>query len=63
VDTKLDDISNQLATMLQVNQAHFAKIIDLMKQKLSAAVTISEQLIHISYSYRHAVGALTMKLY
>jgi hypothetical protein len=41
VDQKIDDISNQLTTMLQVNKAHFTKTTDLMEPKLRAAVAIS----------------------
>jgi len=33
VDQKLDDISNQLATMLQISKVYFAKVTDLMEQK------------------------------
>ncbi len=44
--------------MLQVNKVHFAKITDLMEQKFSAAVAISEQLIHMAYSHWLAAGAL-----
>jgi hypothetical protein len=51
VDTNLENISNHIATMLQVNKVHFAKITDLMEQKFSAAVAISEQLIHMAYSH------------
>jgi hypothetical protein len=41
VDQKIDNISNQLAIMLQVNKVHFVKITDLMEQKFAAAITIS----------------------
>ncbi len=44
--------------MLQVNKVHFSKITDLMEQKFSAAVAISEQLIHTAYSHRLAARAL-----
>lgn len=56
--TKLDDISNQLATMFQVNKVHISKITDLMEQKFSAAVAFSEQLIHTAYSHQLSAGAL-----
>jgi hypothetical protein len=52
VISKPDDISNQLATMLQINKVHFAKVTDLMEQKISAAVAISERLIHTAYDHR-----------
>ena len=44
--------------MLQVNKVHFAKITDLMEQKFSVVVAISERLIHTAYSHRLTAGAL-----
>ena len=58
VDQRLDDISNQLTTMLQVKKAHFAKINDLMEQKFAAAVAISKRLIHTAYNHHPTAGAL-----
>ncbi len=57
VDQKVNYVSNQLATMLQINRVHFAKVTDLMEQKFSATVLTSERLIHTAYNHRLAPGA------
>ncbi len=58
VDQKLDDVSDKLAMMLQVNKVHFAKMTDFMEQKFGTAVAISEWLIHTAYSNILSLGAL-----
>ncbi len=57
-DQKIDDISNQLANMLQINKVRIAKVTDLMEQKFIAAVSISEWLIHMAYDHRLTAGTL-----
>jgi hypothetical protein len=42
VDQKLDDIANQLAIIMAVNKAHFAKLTNFMKQKFGTAIKIAE---------------------
>jgi hypothetical protein len=58
VDQKLDDIANQLAIIMAVNKAHFAKLTDFMEQKFGTAIKISERLIRTAYKNRLAPGAL-----
>jgi hypothetical protein len=54
----LDDVSDKLALMLQINKVHFAKMTDFMEQKFGIAVTISKRLIHMAYNNRLSPGAL-----
>jgi hypothetical protein len=42
VDQKLDDIANQLAIIMAVNKAHFAKLTNFMEQKFGTAIKIAE---------------------
>ncbi len=58
VDQKLDDVSEKVAMMLQVNKVHFAKMTDFMEQKFGTAVAISERLIHMAYNNKLSPGAL-----
>jgi hypothetical protein len=58
VDPKLDDISRQLAFLISVNKAHFAKFSDFMQQKFGTAIKIAERLIRTAYKNRLASGAL-----
>lgn len=58
MDQKIDNISNQLATMLQINKVHFTQVTDLMEQKFAAAIAILERLIHTAYDHRLAARAL-----
>jgi hypothetical protein len=58
VDQKLDDIANQLAIIMAVNKAHFAKLTNFMEQKFGTAIKIAERLIHTAYKNRLAPGAL-----
>jgi len=47
VDQKLDDIANQLAIIMAVNKAHFAKLTNFMEQKFGTAIKIAERLIRL----------------
>ncbi len=58
VDQKVDDMADKLATLLRINEVHFAKMTDFMEQKFGTAVAISERLIHTAYSNRLSPGAL-----
>ncbi len=58
VDQEVDNMADKLATLLQINKVHFAKMTDFMEQKFGTAVTISERLIHMAYSNRLSPGAL-----
>ncbi len=58
VDQKLDDVADELATLLSINQHHFTRMTDFMEQKFGMAVEISEHLIHTAYTNRLSPGAL-----
>jgi len=58
VDQKLDDIANQLANIMAVNKAHFAKLTDFMEQKFGTAIKIAERLIRTAYKNKLAPRAL-----
>jgi hypothetical protein len=58
VDQKIDDMADLLVKILRYNKVKFAKLTDLMEQKFSTAVAISERLIHTAYSNRLSPGAL-----
>ncbi len=58
VDQKLDDIANQVAIIMAINKAHFAKLTNLMEQKFGTAIKIAERLIRTAYKNRLAPGAL-----
>ena len=58
VDQKVDDMAALLVKILRYNKVKFAKLTDLMEQKFSTAVAISERLIHTAYSNRLSPGAL-----
>jgi hypothetical protein len=58
IDKKLDDMADKLATIIKINKVHFAKMTNFMEQKFGTAVTISECLIHSTYSNRLSPGAL-----
>ncbi len=47
MDQKLDDIANQLAIIMAVNKAHFAKLTNFMEQKFGTATKIAERLIRL----------------
>ncbi len=52
------DSAHFLVKILRYNKVKFAKLTDLMEQKFSTAVAISERLIHTAYSNRLSPGAL-----
>jgi hypothetical protein len=51
INQKLDGMSDQLSTMLQIHKVHFAKVTDPMEQKFVVAVTILERLIYTAYNH------------